>query len=324
MTPSGIGERLRNARQTRGLSLEEIEAGTRIRRRYLEALEAEAFDEVPGPAYVKGFLRTYATYLGLSPDDLVALYPELASGTIIHPGSSIEVRITPVTPHSRTRRIVMGIVLVVALGGGLLAYTLYRQIRQFAVTPPPVSSENRSPAATPSRPGGTEGVRPAPGAAPRLPAGAPAITSPPSPGTAAAPKPPPVAPPGAAPKPAGAPPASSPAATPKPTGVPPAGPATPPPQSAPVGSTVLTAPLHVVVVATDRSWVKAVADGVTVYEGFLSAGAREDWEARREISLKVGNASGLTVTVNGHVVGLLGKPGDVVDRTFTVGGSVSP
>jgi len=78
------------------------------------------------------------------------------------------------------------------------------------------------------------------------------------------------------------------------------------------------------VAATDRTWVRAVVDGTTVFEGFLSAGTREAWDARRVLSLKVGNASGLDVSVNGRPLGPLGKPGDVVERTFTAGGPASP
>jgi len=72
------------------------------------------------------------------------------------------------------------------------------------------------------------------------------------------------------------------------------------------------------VVASDRSWVRAVADGVTVYEGFLSAGDHQVWEAHRTLTLKIGNASALDVTVNGHSLGRLGNPGDVVDKSFSV------
>jgi len=71
------------------------------------------------------------------------------------------------------------------------------------------------------------------------------------------------------------------------------------------------------VVATDRSWVRAVADGVTVFEGFLSAGDLQTWEAQRQLTVRVGNASALSLTVNGRPVGRLGNPGDVVDETFT-------
>ena len=65
-------------------------------------------------------------------------------------------------------------------------------------------------------------------------------------------------------------------------------------------------------------------DGVTVFEGFMSAGTRQDWEARRELSLKAGNAGGLDVSVNGRSLGRLGNPGDTVDKTFTADGAVSP
>ena len=47
------------------LDFPELEQGTKIRAKYLRALEDEAFDQLPGPTYVKGFLRTYADYLGL-------------------------------------------------------------------------------------------------------------------------------------------------------------------------------------------------------------------------------------------------------------------
>ncbi|HJZ62598.1 MAG TPA: RodZ domain-containing protein [Miltoncostaeaceae bacterium] len=60
-----IGNTLREARQRRGLDLRECEAGTKIRSGYLRALEEERFDDLPAPAYVRGFLATYAEYLGL-------------------------------------------------------------------------------------------------------------------------------------------------------------------------------------------------------------------------------------------------------------------
>ena len=71
-----IGSSLREARERRGLELNEIERATRIRSRYLRALEEEQFGRLPGRAYAKGFLRTYADYLGLDADRFV---DELAS-----------------------------------------------------------------------------------------------------------------------------------------------------------------------------------------------------------------------------------------------------
>ncbi len=60
-----IGNSLREARVRQHLELTEIELATKIRSRYLRALEEETFDALPAQTYVKGFLRTYADYLGL-------------------------------------------------------------------------------------------------------------------------------------------------------------------------------------------------------------------------------------------------------------------
>ena len=73
MTP--LGETLQRARLARGVTLEEAERTTRISRRYLEALENENFGLLPAPVYARGFLRTYARYLGLEPTDLLPLFP---------------------------------------------------------------------------------------------------------------------------------------------------------------------------------------------------------------------------------------------------------
>jgi hypothetical protein len=60
-----IGSSLREARIRRGLELAQVERDTKIRARYLAALEEDDFDALPAPAYARGFLRTYADYLGL-------------------------------------------------------------------------------------------------------------------------------------------------------------------------------------------------------------------------------------------------------------------
>ena len=70
-----LGETLQRARQARGLTLEEVERDTRISRRYLQALENENFGLLPAPVYARGFLRTYARYLGLEPANLLPLFP---------------------------------------------------------------------------------------------------------------------------------------------------------------------------------------------------------------------------------------------------------
>ena len=60
-----IGNSLREARLRRGMEIVQAEQGTKIRGKYLRALEEERFEQLPAETYIKGFLRTYAEYLGL-------------------------------------------------------------------------------------------------------------------------------------------------------------------------------------------------------------------------------------------------------------------
>ena len=69
-----IGNSLREARERQGLAYPEIELATKIRARYIRALEEEDFTSIPGDAYIRGFLRTYADYLGLDGDLYVDEY----------------------------------------------------------------------------------------------------------------------------------------------------------------------------------------------------------------------------------------------------------
>jgi cytoskeleton protein RodZ len=69
-----IGQVLRDARQRAGLDIAAVESRTKIRSRYLRALENEQWDVLPGHAYAKGFLRTYAQAVGLDGDALVDEY----------------------------------------------------------------------------------------------------------------------------------------------------------------------------------------------------------------------------------------------------------
>jgi cytoskeleton protein RodZ len=69
-----IGEALRSAREAQGKSVEDAAAATRIRSSYLEALEQEHFEQLGGNVYAKGFLRSYANFLGVDPAPLLEAY----------------------------------------------------------------------------------------------------------------------------------------------------------------------------------------------------------------------------------------------------------
>ena len=72
---SPLGETLRRARLSKNVTFEDAERVTRIRREYLEALEKEDFGRLPAPVYARGFLRSYAGYLGLDPGQLMPFFP---------------------------------------------------------------------------------------------------------------------------------------------------------------------------------------------------------------------------------------------------------
>lgn len=69
-----LGHILREARETKGLTLQEVQEETRINTRYLEALENGDYESLPTPVHVRGFLRNYARYLGLDPQPLLDRY----------------------------------------------------------------------------------------------------------------------------------------------------------------------------------------------------------------------------------------------------------
>ncbi len=72
----GVGTILHRARDRRQIDLSEAEAATRIRLRYLSAIENEEWDVLPGGVYTRGFIRTYASFLGLDGERLVEDYRE--------------------------------------------------------------------------------------------------------------------------------------------------------------------------------------------------------------------------------------------------------
>lgn len=95
--PSGPGFRLRAAREARGLSYQDVEAATRIRIRYLEALETGKYDVMPGgEAQVRGFLRRYAAFLDIPPEEMIALYERETHREAIPPSPAL----VPTPPSS--------------------------------------------------------------------------------------------------------------------------------------------------------------------------------------------------------------------------------
>jgi hypothetical protein len=98
---TGIGPTLREARNRRKVDLSEVEAEIKIRVRYLQAMENEEWDALPGGAYTRGFIRTYASYLGLDGERLADDYRR-ATGP--PGGERVPKRVEPVPAARRRRR----------------------------------------------------------------------------------------------------------------------------------------------------------------------------------------------------------------------------
>lgn len=73
-----IGEELKRERARRGLTLKDVEQVLHIRMAYLEALETDSYQIIPGSVYVKGFIRNYANFLGLEGQRLIDTYKSQA------------------------------------------------------------------------------------------------------------------------------------------------------------------------------------------------------------------------------------------------------
>ena len=97
---SELGTRLRQAREGQGLSLAQASVDTRILQQSLTALEEGAFLRLPGDVATRGFIRNYAQYLGLAPDELIELYRR-------ERGVTDQIRVVAVTTPPRSRSYVL-------------------------------------------------------------------------------------------------------------------------------------------------------------------------------------------------------------------------
>lgn len=69
-----VGEILATARIRKKITLEQVEKATRIRAKFLEAIEKDQFEKLPPGTFTKGFIKNYATFLGISPEEAMAFY----------------------------------------------------------------------------------------------------------------------------------------------------------------------------------------------------------------------------------------------------------
>lgn len=287
-----LGQLLREARERKRVSLEEVEQVTRIRQKFLTALEEEDFAALPAETYVKGFLRTYAKYLELDPQEVMALYEGRGvkdKATLPKPGFFQPLNISMVAPHWLTADLVIGILLIVVL----LAFGSWAV---WHYLPPVFKAQWLSPQTIPI---------PSPSATISIVLPTATSTAPPTTTPTPAPTQTPIATPTALP----VVPTSTPTRVPTPTSVPTY-------TSTPRVSAGIEVELRIV----EYAWLRVIVDGEQVFVGSLEAGTTQIWRGEKSIAIRCGNAGGVEAIVNGEPLGLLGERGQVVDMEWLAEG----
>ncbi len=343
-----IGELLRETRQQYGTTVEQVGATLRIRPAFLQAIEDDRHDRLPGPVYALGFVRTYADYLGLDGEAIAQRFKSEAAGLETKPDLSFPM---PLPERSMPG----GALLLVALIVAACAYAVwyYRaagdRVRtervaevpsQLVPLPPPVgapgpntaspgsasTSSPQPPSAAAAPPSASPPAEPS--AAGQTSLAAPSITAPPIPA-------PPVTAPGpsagsvegAGARPTGSPAAGGSVATVSPSTIAPVVPAPlqaeparlpaipEPPVAAPPLDTprvygVTNGPARIVIKASADSWVQVrEADQTVISMRVLKQGEIYRVPDRPGLTLRTGNAGGLDIAVDGRSVPPVGPVG---------------
>src|SRR5512138_2073985 len=127
---ASVGNYLRELRQRRGLSLDEISRATRVAPRYLEALEADQFAALPAPVFTRGFIRAYCHAVGETADEALAQYDDRDGqpSPAARPSATPSPAASAADGPARSRgAIVISAALVVVLGAALFAVALVTQ-----------------------------------------------------------------------------------------------------------------------------------------------------------------------------------------------------
>ncbi len=295
---SAFGENLRREREMRGVSLDEISFATKISLRFLEAIEREDFSKLPGGIFSRSFIRTYARYLGLDEDRVVAEFQLAAQPQTdfdLHRMAAGNSRFG--RPGERTT-LIATVVAVVLLASG---YLLFRYTRRAAEAPAPPSpapiviSKPATPSPTPPAPTSLDAT-----AAGDHPVAGLAAVPPVAPGTVSTA------------------PGTSPNQQDRPVaGLNPAAAPIPPTNSQQEITPAAGADMVLQIAATERAWVAVDADGKTVFQRVLNPGEVQALKAHTSFDVTAGNAQAVILTLNGETLKPLGRHGEVKSLHLT-------
>ena len=300
-----FGEHLKREREMRGVSLEEISAATRISVRFLEALENEQWERLPGGIFNRGFIRSVARFLGLDEDGLVAEY---ALETHERPEIAVWTK-EPVRKRPNWVAIGCAIAIVILLilgvwyvhrryGAEISAWhqehpvfkTLDARFHH-SRSPTPGNTSSNLPANSPSS-AGTASPEKQKESAPTAQSAAPVPLIPAQPNNSQATNPA----------------AASAAVNPTtiPTGAPRSG-----------NSVAPNGLMELKVEAGETSTVTVRADGKTVFSGKLEAQRTLTLHAQKSFTVSSSKSSAVLLELNGHTVPPLGPPGEPGKITLT-------
>jgi cytoskeleton protein RodZ len=312
---TSIGDTLRRERLKRNLDLPTIAGELKITVRFLEAIEQNDFARLPGGVFAKSFVRQYAGFLGLDGEEMAAevhklLEPEPLPSEL--PGKDkpdvpgVEVEMGEDSWHSVRERhtslpswFKAGVLLVALMLVCSGVYWWFERPRRSVMaheTPPVPKPAPVVESAAPAKPVEVPPVGDAShaGSASAVPA-----TTPPSAPAEAAVQP--------AAKPAGLEAESA-------NSVPAAASQTPNPPPNP------NATVRVAITAIEPVWVRADVNGKYQFSGTLQAKETRNIDADGQVSVRLGNAGGATITLNGKPVGEVGPKGQIRTVQFTSGG----
>ncbi|NDQ57663.1 MAG: helix-turn-helix domain-containing protein [Acidipila sp.] len=298
MQKTNFGEHLRREREMRGVSLEEISTATRIAVRFLEAMENEQWDRLPGGVFNRGFIRSVARFLGLDEDGLVGEYALL---THDQPEKAVWATSTRAERSAGAREpapriwkwALLALLVILMAGGAWILRGSSATLRSWR-HPVPAPARAQSPPPSAAAVSHDAALKTEPTAAPNTLAGT-------APGNVAAPV-----------TTSSTGPAASPAARPADGST----------SNATRNDTERTtrssnanpAMLELKVEATQSTELTVVSDGKTVFAGPMTPGSAEQFKARERFEVAASNSTAILMDLNGQTLappGLPGAPGKI-------------
>ena len=305
---TSVGETLRRERLRRNLDLDQISRELKISPKLLQAIEAEEFSKLPGTVFARNFVRQYAQLLGLDEQEMAAevqrhLQPQTEAPRLSQTARppTVPIQVPKVEQWemvsdrgfswgSPLPALALFVLAMLACSG---VYAWYQRAHRPMLAQNSTAVQHPAAAAQP--------------AALVTPAVTPAVT----PTVTPAVQPPAQTPQAQQPEPQ-APPAQSSLAS--------AAKAAPEPVKTVAQEPDPNATVHVQITAGEASWVLARGDGKYLFSGTLEPNQTRTVEAVNNIELRLGNAGGVTVTLNGKPLGEVGPKGQVRTIQLTSGG----